>query len=226
MTAKLVLFDFDGTIADTYQAIADITNQLSSEFGYKPVEPEELLLLKNLSSREIIKKTEISLFKIPFLVKRVRNELSKEIAKLKPITGIERVLFQLKARGYSLGIVTSNDKHNVELFLAKNNLNFLFDFIYSSTSIFGKHRVIKRIIKHNQWQREQIVYVGDETRDIRSARKSRIGVVAVSWGFNSAEILAEFQPDFLVDRPQELAATIAACYPANQKQFPVKVTAN
>lgn len=226
MTSKLVLFDFDGTIADTYQAIADITNHLSSEFGYKPVEPEELLLLKNLSSREVIKKTEISLFKIPFLVKRVRNELSKEIANLKPIKGVEQVLDRLKARGYSLGIVTSNDKHNVEIFLAKNNLDFLFDFIYSSTSIFGKHRVIDRIVKQNRLSRDKIVYVGDETRDIRSARKSRVNIVAVSWGFNSAEILADFQPDFLVNHPQELAASIAACYRSKPKQFSVEVTAN
>ncbi|MEL6501681.1 MAG: HAD hydrolase-like protein [Cyanobacteria bacterium J06623_1] len=52
MTAKVILFDFDGTIADTYQAIANITNQLSTEFGYKALNSEELLLIKNLSSRE------------------------------------------------------------------------------------------------------------------------------------------------------------------------------
>ena len=70
MTARVILFDFDGTIADTYQAIANITNQLSTEFGYKALNQEELLLIKNLSSREIVKLSEISIFKLPFLVKR------------------------------------------------------------------------------------------------------------------------------------------------------------
>ena len=208
MTAKVVLFDFDGTIADTYNAIARITNQLSSEFGYKTLNHEELLLLKNLSSREIVKLSEISIFKIPFLVKRVRSELSKEIADLDPIQGISSILFELKHRGYTLGIVTSNDKKNVEIFLRKNQLNSLFDYIYSSTSIFGKHRVINRAIKDRKLKKFDVMYVGDETRDIRSARRSRIGIAAVTWGFNSAEILQGYQPDYLVDKPSELLQAI------------------
>ncbi len=101
MTARVILFDFDGTIADTYQAIADIADRLSSEFGYKPLSQEELLFLKNLSSREIIKRTEISLFKIPFLIKRVQTELSKEIANLPPIAGIDsRIVRAKKTRSY------------------------------------------------------------------------------------------------------------------------------
>ena len=208
MTAKVVLFDFDGTIADTYQAIANITNNLSSEFGYKPFDSEELLLLKNLSSREIVKQTEISIFKIPFLVKRVRKELSKEIAYLKPIAGIEEVLLDLKARGYILGIVTSNIKSSVELFLAKNELENIFSYIYSSPSIFGKHRVIDRAIRQHKHDRDRVIYIGDETRDIRSARKSQIGIIAVSWGFNSDAILAEHKPDFLVYTPEELTRAI------------------
>lgn len=208
MTAKVVLFDFDGTIADTYSAIVKITNQLSSEFGYKALNEEELLLLKNLSSREIVKLSEISVFKIPFLVRRVRAELSKEIGDLSPIQGISSILFELKNRGYILGIVTSNDKENVAIFLRKNKLDSLFNYIYSSTSIFGKHRVINQAINHNQLNKTKVIYVGDETRDIRSSRRSNIGIVAVSWGFNSAKILQEHQPDYLIHQPQELLKVI------------------
>ena len=99
MTARVILFDFDGTIADTYQAIADITNQLSTEFGYKALNQEELLLIKNLSTREIVKLSEISVFKLPFLVRRIRTELSREITELNAIENIDRVLRQLKRQG-------------------------------------------------------------------------------------------------------------------------------
>ena len=213
MTAKVILFDFDGTIADTYQAIANITNQLSKEFGYKALNSEELLLIKNLSSREIVKRSEISLFKLPFLVRRVRAELSKEIAELDPIAGIEQILFELKNQGYILGIVTSNNKENVDIFLTKNNLSHLFRYVYSGTAIFGKHRVLNQVIKEHRINKCEVIYVGDETRDIRSARKSKIPVIAVSWGFNAAEILAEHQPDRLVDQPQELIQAIAQLQP-------------
>ncbi|BAZ44156.1 putative iron-sulfur cluster binding protein [Chondrocystis sp. NIES-4102] len=217
MIEKVVLFDFDGTIADTYQALANITNQLSGEFGYKALEPEELLLLKNLSSREIVKRSEISLFKLPFLVRRVRAELSKEIAELITIPGIAQVLIELKNRGYILGIVTSNVKENVEVFLAKHQLNNLFTFIYSSTAIFGKHRVINRVIKDNHLNKSDVIYVGDETRDIRSARKSEVGIIGVTWGFNSATILQLHQPDYLIDQPHELLEAVNSYYLPNKK---------
>ncbi|MBE9045036.1 HAD hydrolase-like protein [Pleurocapsales cyanobacterium LEGE 10410] len=209
MTAKVILFDFDGTIADTYQAVANITNQLSTEFGYKALDREQLLLIKNLSSREIVKQSEISVFKLPFLVRRIRIELSKEIAGLDSIQNIEQVLFELQRRGYVLGIITSNIQENVDIFLAKNQLSSLFSFIHSSTSIFGKHRVINRVVREYKLNRSDVVYVGDETRDIRSARKSRVRAIAVSWGFNSAAILQKYQPDYLVDCPQELLEAIA-----------------
>ncbi|PSB05824.1 carotenoid oxygenase [Pleurocapsa sp. CCALA 161] len=213
MTAKVILFDFDGTIADTYQAIAKITNQLSSEFGYKALDQEELVLIKNLSSREIVRRSEISIFKLPFLVRRVRAELSKEIAELEPIEGIAQVLQELKTQGYTLGIVTSNDQENVDIFLTKNQLDNLFSYVYSSTAIFGKHRVLNQVIKERQIDKSDIIYIGDETRDIRSAKKSLIAVAAVSWGFNAAEILQEHQPDYLVSEPLELLEAIAHWQP-------------
>lgn len=221
MTAKVILFDFDGTIADTYQAIADITNQLSTEFGYKALNQEELLLIKNLSSREIVKLSEISVFKLPFLVRRIRTELSKEISELNPIEGIDLVLRELKRQGYILGIVTSNNQENVDIFLRKNRLNRLFSYIYSSTAIFGKHRVIDRVIKEKRLHRSDVIYVGDETRDIRSARKSNIPSIAVSWGFNAGEILAKNQPDYLINEPSELLEAIALW-----QSYMVETTAN
>ena len=208
MRNKVIVFDFDGTIADTYQAIVDITNDLSSEFGYQPIDEDELLLLKNLSSKEIVRRTEISLFKIPFLVKRVQKELGCQIAELSPIKGIESVLLELKQRNYILGIVTSNVKENVVIFLQKNNLEYIFDFIYSGTNIFGKHRIINQLVKKYNLNKTDVIYVGDETRDIRSARKSGIGIIAVGWGFNSQEILAEHKPDFLAIKPKELLQAI------------------
>ncbi len=210
MTNKVIVFDFDGTIADTYQAIVDITNDLSSEFGYQPIDEEELLLLKNLSSKEIVKRAEISLFKIPFLVQRVQKELGQQIADLSPIKGIESVLIELKQRNYILGIITSNVRENVVLFLQKNNLEYLFDFIYSGTNVFGKHRIINQLVRKHKLNKTDVIYVGDETRDIRSARKSGINVIAVGWGFNSQEILAEYKPDFLAVKPTELLEAIAS----------------
>lgn len=208
MNDKIIVFDFDGTIADTYHALVNIANQLADEFGYNPIDKNELLRLQNLSSWEIIKQAEISLFKIPFLFKKIQAELGKEISKVNPIDGIETVLYQLKSRGYRLGIITSNTAKNVTSVLEHHQLNTLFDFIYAETTIFGKHKVINEVIRKEKINRADIIYVGDEARDIRSAQKSRISIVAVAWGFNSQQVLAQKQPEFLVEKPLQLLEAI------------------
>lgn len=209
MNNKIIVFDFDGTIADTYHALFELANELADEFGYKPIAQSDLLRLKNLSSWEIIKQAEIPLFKIPFLFKRIQSELSKEINQIDLFAGMETVLCQLKYRGYRLGIITSNTEKNVKAVLANNKLDSLFEFIYAETTIFGKHRVINEMLRKKKINRKNIVYVGDETRDIRSAQKSKISVVAVAWGFNSKQVLAKQQPEFLVEQPVQLLEAIA-----------------
>lgn len=209
MNHKTIVFDFDGTIADTYEQLIKLANELADEFNYKPISQSELLRLKNLSSWEIIKQAQIPLFKIPFLFKRIQKELNKEIERIKIFPEVEIVLHQLKARGYQLGIITSNTEKNVKNVLAKYELSHLFDFIYAETTIFGKHRIINEVIRTKKIDRGDIIYVGDETRDIRSAQKSRVAIVAVAWGFHSREILAKQKPEFIVDRPLELLDVIA-----------------
>lgn len=210
MTEKVIIFDFDGTLANTIDVIVDITNRLALTFGYKPTTPGELEQLKHLSSRELVKQSGISIVKLPFLIKKVRAELNKEIKNIQPICDIKDVLIELKAQGHCLGIITSNSKENIVDFLEKNNWQHLFDFIYSGTTLFGKSKIINKLIKQQEFKKEQVIYIGDETRDIEAARKSKIKAIAVAWGFNSAEVLAQQNPDFLVYQPQELLSSIAS----------------
>lgn len=210
MTAKVIIFDFDGTIADTLDAIVKISNRLAADFGYKQTSLAEINYLKNLNSREIIKQSGISIFKVPFLVRKVKSELNKEIHCLKPIPGIKEALIEIKEQGEQLFIITSNSKENVILFLEKNNMQDLFNFIYSGATLFGKSKIINNILKQQNINYEQVTYVGDETRDIEAAKKSKIKAIAVSWGFNSKEVLAAQNPDFLIHQPDELINIIAS----------------
>jgi phosphoglycolate phosphatase len=208
MTQKAIIFDFDGTIADTVDALVCIANRLAEEFGYVPIAPEDLAMLKNLSSREIIKYSGIPLFKIPFLVKKVKSELKSKIPELKPIPGVKDVLIVLKSQGNRLGIITSNSQDNVTEFLKANNLEDLFDFIYSGVTIFGKTTIINNVLKQQQLNPQKVIYVGDETRDIEASKKANIKVIAVAWGFNSAEVLARQNPNFLIYQPSELLEVV------------------
>jgi phosphoglycolate phosphatase len=95
MSIKVIVFDFDGTIADTQAILLEITNRLAPQYGYLPIDPEEVSRLKNLTSREIIKQSKIPRYKIPFLLRKVQQELGKEIERLQPIPGLESCLLEL-----------------------------------------------------------------------------------------------------------------------------------
>jgi phosphoglycolate phosphatase len=205
---KVVIFDFDGTIADSFDAVLKIVNQMAIEFGFEPLNPAEVKRLRNLSSREIVRQSKVSMLRLPILLRRLKTELNREIGQLQPIEGMPEALATLKQRGDRLGIVTSNSRENVEAFLKAQNLDDLFDFIYSGMTIFGKGKILKRILRENHLNGGAVFYVGDETRDIEAAQKTGIQVVAVSWGFNSKQALLEQMPDFLIDQAHELVKAI------------------
>ncbi|MGI0481453.1 HAD-IA family hydrolase [Geminocystis sp. CENA526] len=204
MIEKVIIFDFDGTIADSRNTLLEIGNNLAPEYGFDRVTEDEIIRLSNLSSRDILYQSSIPAYKIPFLLRKVKKELNQQIGNLQPFKGIKEMLNSLKQQGFLLGIVTSNLKENVLEFLSHNKLEIYFDFVYSASTLFGKDRILKKIIKQHDFPLESIFYVGDETRDIEAARKSKIKMIAVTWGFNSAQVLTQYNPDFLIHHPQEL----------------------
>ncbi|WP_293350499.1 MULTISPECIES: HAD-IA family hydrolase [unclassified Microcoleus] len=200
---KVIIFDFDGTLADTIDILLNITNRLSVEFGFKSATKDELAQLSNLTSWQILRYSGISLFKFPLLIRKLKAELHSEMPNIELFAGIKEVLLELKNLGFQLGIITSNSQENVLALLEINGLQNTFSFVYSG-STFGKHKVINKWLKKEHINPEEVVYVGDEIRDIDAARKTGIKVISVSWGFNSQEVLAAHNPDFLIERPQEL----------------------
>ncbi len=205
---KIVIFDFDGTLADTLDAIVRITNRLSEEFGYRPTHPEKLPQIQNLNSWQIIQQSGISWFKLPVLVQRVKTELKNDLDLIYLFPEIPDALMELKQQSYQLYIITSNSQSNVISVLERYQLINLFNKIYSGITLFGKDRIINKLLFYERISPEQAIYIGDETRDIEAARKSKIKSIAVSWGFNSAQVLAQHYPDRLIHHPQELIPTI------------------
>ncbi|MBD1911244.1 MULTISPECIES: HAD hydrolase-like protein [unclassified Leptolyngbya] len=204
-----IIFDFDGTIADSFETILAVSHRLAQEFGLKPITSEDVKEFQNLSPREIIRRANIPIYKLPYFLRRLQVEMNHDISQIKPFPGIREALLQLHATGYALGIVTSNSHDNVSFFIKQHHLIELFQFVRTGVTLFGKARVINQLLKEYPVPRESIIYVGDETRDVEAARKTQIKVIAVGWGFNSGQALAEVQPDLLVQKPEELVRAIA-----------------
>ncbi|MEA5420243.1 HAD-IA family hydrolase [Spirulina sp. CCNP1310] len=209
MSDPVILFDFDGTIADTHQMLIAILNNLAGEFGYEPLSEAMVQEFRGLSSQEIIRASKVSAFKIPFLIRRAKEEVQTSMATVSPIVGIVESLNALTKQGYTLGILTSNFEENVQIFLAHHQMNDLFTWLDAGITIFGKHRMLRRFQERHNIGPERLIYVGDETRDIDAAKKSGVAVVSVTWGFNTREILEIHNPDALIDDPAQLGEAIA-----------------
>jgi HAD superfamily hydrolase (TIGR01549 family) len=197
--SPLIIFDFDGTICPSYPLFLD---QMAVLLGMRRKGDEDF---KNMTPRQILKAYEISLFRLPFLLRKARRNVQEQLLELAPVPGIIEVLRELKKRGYSLGILTSNSEENVQRYFQKHNID-VFDFIYTGNNIFGKEKHLKAILKkaHLDPKRELVVYVGDEVRDIEASQKAGVQSVGVSWGYNSFSLLQMSAPDFLLENPLTL----------------------
>ncbi|MDJ1175754.1 HAD-IA family hydrolase [Roseofilum capinflatum] len=208
MPVSYLIFDFDGTLAQSLDTVVDISNRLAPEFGYQSSSPEELDRFRTYRTQDTLKKLGVSWYKLPFLMLRLRKEMNKVIHTLNLVEGMAEVLQTLKNKGCSLGIITSNDRKNVKIFLENHQLAQTFDFIESELNLFGKGRVIKKMMRKQGWSPQQVYYVGDEVRDIEAAQKIGVNAIAVSWGFQFPEVLCQYHPDFLLSEPRELITVV------------------
>lgn len=206
---RLLLFDFDGTIADTFDAAFEILNTLAKEFGFRPLAPEELSKARDMRTREVMKFLRIPMSKMTGIARRGSEEIHARMPGIAPLPGMPELLRALRDDGYELGIVTSNSEVNVNLFLEKHDLA-VFSFIRSSSKLLGKARELRAVVKSHKIPMSEILFVGDETRDIEAAQKVGMPMAAVSWGYNSRRSLEEMQPDFLFDRAEELVAHLTS----------------
>lgn len=198
-----LLFDFDGTIADTLDLAMAIGKKVADEFGLRQLTNKEIIRFRNGGLREAVRDLKIPLRKIPSMILRIRQEIHDNIELMRPINGIDAVLKELRPRCKSLGIVTSNSQENVLWFLKKNNLEF-FDFGAYSSAIFGKLSKLRGLIHRHHLPKENTLYFGDTIGDIEACRKAGIRVAAVTWGYNTKEALGAAKPDFLVSLPEEI----------------------
>lgn len=199
-----LLFDFDGTIADSLFAIVTITNRLAPEFGYRPTPYEEVHALKGMTARQLIRYSGIPVLRIPALLRRLRRELRRQSLDIPPCKGMPEVIQELHQKGYFLAIVTSNTPDVVWAFLKAHSIEHCFASVDGGGTLFRKGKLIVRCLERHQLSPSETIYVGDEVRDITAARFAGIRSVAVTWGFNSREALVAAKPDELVDEPKSL----------------------
>lgn len=200
---RYILFDFDGTIANSEKAILYSWNVVAKMYGYKEVKPDDIQALKKLSIREVSHKLRFKMHMIPFLMPRFYRLYKEAIRDVTIFDGIKDVFLRLEERGYKVAILSSNSRDNILSFLRKHDIHHITN-VYTSSSLFGKDKLIRKFLRTHRLTTADVMYIGDELRDIVACRKVGVTMTWVSWGLNSFEAVKEADPDYRAFKPEDI----------------------
>ncbi|MDQ3159190.1 MAG: HAD hydrolase-like protein [bacterium] len=206
-----ILFDFDGTIADSFPHIFAIACELLEIYPNE----EELERLRNTPIKQLLKKYNIKLYQLPGMLLKGRAMFESKIDELHVVYGFEQVLFDLKKKGYDLQIVSSNSNKNINKFLKNHPIKGLFSHINGNVGVFSKANALKKIMRKQGIDKANCIYVGDELRDVEASHKIKLDVIAVSWGLNGKDLLYQAKPTELVDDPKDFVSTVERIFNNN-----------
>ena len=206
---RLVLLDFDGTIADTLETLIDVYNTvLAPSFKCVPFDGSGRERWRGATAAELIREFRVPKLKLPLMVLRARREMARRLPSVRPFPGICDALRALRRADTTLGVLTSNSQENVQRFLEANRVGDVFGLIRTGRNLFGKAPQIRRLVRRARLKPGQTVYVGDEVRDICAGRAAGVHTIAVEWGFSNARSLEDARPDMLLHEPSELPGAV------------------
>lgn len=196
---KIVIFDFDGVIANTF----DIAYKIMKDLDYIDISADEFRTYFNGNIydqediTEDVRKEDLH-EDSPFFEKYV-----PQILKTVPVKGIDEVIKTLSA-DYKLVVVSSTISSAIDDFLTKYDLREYFDTIHGADEERSKSVKIDRILSKLNVSKDDAVFITDTLGDIREADKVGVKCIATSWGYSSAKNLKKGDALKIVDEPEEI----------------------
>lgn len=206
MSNRLILWDFDGTLADTLSLAVDTYNQIAQSHGFKLIEDPEAI--RDTPLRQFLKSHRVPAWRMPQLFTKGLKLTSAAIGTVTLFPGIRDSLATLQQAGFRHCIVSSNSIANIDRCLDFNDAASLFDEVCGTSKLAGKERRIRKVVKQWRFTPDQCLYIGDEIRDIEAARAAGLEIGCVSWGLNSTDALMKHTPVFVAQSPDQLTALI------------------
>jgi phosphoglycolate phosphatase len=197
-----IIFDFDGTIADSFGVIVDIFEHITKR--PEKLTEKQMAELRGYPLEVIAERLKIHWWRLPFLLAKGRRMMGKRMGEIPVFDGMGKVLDRLHAEGHELFVVSSNSKRNVRKFLKQHHLSKYFVEIRGNAGMFGKARILRGLVRSNGLAIKDCVYIGDETRDVVAAKAVSMRVLAVSWGFANTDFLESLHPTAMAHEPDDI----------------------
>jgi phosphoglycolate phosphatase len=209
---SLVIFDLDGTLADSVPWFRRNVNDVADRFGFRRIADEDVEALRHAGSREILKRQKVPLWKLPAISRHMRRMKAEHLTDIPLFPGTEPMLRALHANGLRLALVSSDHEANARRQLGEAAA--LFWHFDCGASLFGKAAKFRRVVKRAGITPSQAISIGDEVRDIEAARAAGIACGAVTWGYAAPEALRALGPDLVFERMEDVAVLLANKAPA------------
>lgn len=182
MPYKLVIFDFDGTLADSAAWFLERFNEVAERYRFRKLSHEEIEELRGQNSREIVRQLGVPVWKLPLIARYVRRLSIEDASGITLFPGIEAMLHSLDEGGTTLAVVSSNAEKTIRRTLGAR-LAASIDHFECGASVFGKARRFRRVLRASGVAAAEAIVIGDETRDIEAARQVGVTAAAVLWGY-------------------------------------------
>jgi phosphoglycolate phosphatase len=204
MRYKLVIFDFDGTLADSLPWFSRVLNDVADRYRFKRVAAHEEDMLRAMDPRTLMRHLGIPAWRLPLIVRYMRKRKSQELDQTHLFDGVDRTLRRLVDAGIATALVSSNIEPNVRTILGPENAS-LIRYFECGASLFGKASHFRKVLRRSGTPAGDAICIGDELRDLEAAQKVGIAFGAVTWGFSTAEALIARGPTLVFRSVGEIA---------------------
>ena len=205
MSYRLAIFDFDGTLADSFPFLLSVFNQIADEHGFRRLDLSQVERLRHYDTRAMMRHVGMPAWKLPLAAASFKSLMRENAGQVRLFPQVDTVLRELALCDIKLTIVSSNAEDNVRRVLGPE-LAPLISQYECGMSIFGKTARIRKVVKRAAVAPAAALYIGDQATDAEAARKAGVAFAAVHWGFAPIEVLRKVDPEHEFDLPASLAA--------------------
>ena len=200
----LLLFDYDGVLADSLNTLSEYTTIFCREHGLgEGLKTTDVDAIESATLAGLIEAAGISQAYVRDYARYLFQALNRDPLKVPLFKGIPKMLTDL-ARHYTLCVVTANHSAIVRQRLDAAQLTSLMGCIYGNEQPGGKVDHIINALETNHAQPASTWMIGDTVGDIEAAQNAGVNAVAVTWGWQSSIRLKSKAPDLMFEKPQAL----------------------